>query len=75
MGELTAGLARYFVFYNEERSHQSLDNTTPDVVHQTAIRGGAVIVDKYPRAVEVAEKAALRQCCPDTNDVMPTYPH
>jgi putative transposase len=49
--ELTAGLAKYFVFYNGERPHQSLGNVTPDVIYRTAIGGGAVIVDKYPRAV------------------------
>jgi putative transposase len=69
MGELTAGLARYFVFYNEECPHQSLGYTTPDVVYRTAIGGGAVIVDKYPCAVEVAEKATSGQCGPETNDV------
>jgi putative transposase len=48
--KLTAGLAKYFVFYNGERPHQSLGNVTPDVVYRTAIGGGAEIVDRYPRA-------------------------
>jgi len=52
MGELMAGLAEYFAFYNDERPHQSLGDKTPDVVYRTAKGGGAVIVDKYPRAVE-----------------------
>ena len=52
MGELTVGLAEYFAFYNNERPHQSLGQKTPDVVYRTAIGGGAVIVDKFPRAVE-----------------------
>ena len=52
MSELTAGLAEYFRFYNGERPHQSLGNLTPDVVYQTAVGGGAMIVDKYPRAME-----------------------
>jgi len=52
MGELMAGLAEYFDFYNEERPHQSLGNLTPDVVYRTATGGGAKIVDKYPRGVE-----------------------
>ncbi len=52
MSELTAGLTEYFFFYNGERPHQSLGNLTPDVVYQTAIGGGAVIVDKYPPARE-----------------------
>ncbi len=52
MIELTVGLAEYFTFYNSERPHQSLGQRTPDVVYKTAMGGGAVIVDKYPRAVE-----------------------
>jgi len=47
MGELLIGLTKYFVFYNGERPHQSLENRTPDVVHQSAAGGGAMIVDKY----------------------------
>jgi len=52
MGELMLGLTEYFAFYNGERPHQSLGNMTPDVVYRTAVGGGAVIVDKFPRAVE-----------------------
>ena len=52
MGELTTGLAEYFAFYNGERPHQSLGHQTPDVVYRTARGGGAVIVDKFPRALE-----------------------
>lgn len=52
MIELTAGLAEYFTFYNSERPHQSLGQETPDVVYKTAMGGGAMIVDKYPRAVD-----------------------
>jgi len=48
--ELTAGLAKYFAFYDSERPHQSLGDATPEVVYRTAIGGGAVIVDRYPRA-------------------------
>jgi putative transposase len=51
MGELTVGLAEYFVFYNSERPHQSLGQATPDVVYQTAVGGGAMIVDKFGGAV------------------------
>ena len=51
MGELMVGLAEYFTFYNGERPHQSLGQKTPDVIYRTARGGGAVIVDKYPRAV------------------------
>jgi putative transposase len=52
MGELMVGLADYFAFYNGERPHQSLENKTPDVVYQSAIGGGAMIVDKFGGAVE-----------------------
>ena len=52
MGELMVGLAEYFAFYNGERPHQSLDYKTPDVVYRTAIGGGALILDKFPRATE-----------------------
>jgi putative transposase len=52
MGELMVGLAEYFAFYNGERPHQSLRQRTPEVVYRTATGGGAVIVDKFPRAVE-----------------------
>ncbi len=44
---LLLGLTDYFVFYNEERPHQSLGYETPSVVYQTATGGGAKIVDKY----------------------------
>jgi putative transposase len=52
MGELTVGLTEYFIFYNTERPHQSLGQKTPEVVYRSAIGGGAVIVDKFPRAVD-----------------------
>jgi len=51
MGELLVGLAQYFAFYNGERPHQSLGQTTPEVVYRTAIGGGAMIVDKFGGAV------------------------
>jgi len=44
---LLLGLTEYFIFYNEERRHQSLGYKTPSVVYQTATGGGAKIVDKY----------------------------
>jgi putative transposase len=53
MGELTVGLTEYFIFYNTERPHQSLGQKTPEIVYRSAIGGGAVIVDKFPRAVGV----------------------
>ena len=47
MSDLLIGLTEYFVFYNTERSHQSLGYDTPDQVYRTASGGGARIVDKY----------------------------
>jgi putative transposase len=44
---LLLGLTEYFVFYNTERMHQSLDYSTPDAVYQTARGGGASIVDHF----------------------------
>jgi putative transposase len=52
MGELMANLTEYFNFYNGERPHQSLGNLTPNAVYRTAIGGGAMIVDKYPRTMD-----------------------
>ena len=45
--ELLLGLTEYFVFYNTERTHQSLNYSTPDEVYRTASGGGASIVDKF----------------------------
>jgi putative transposase len=45
--ELLLGLTKYFIFYNGERPHQALKNQTQDVVHKTAIGGGAMILDTY----------------------------
>lgn len=45
--EAQLGLTEYFIFYNRERTHQSLDYKTPDVVYRTASGGGARIVDKF----------------------------
>ena len=52
MSELQAGLKEYFILYNEKRPHQSLGYKTPDVVYQTGIGGGAMMVDKFSRAEE-----------------------
>ena len=46
MADLLLGLTEYFVFYNTERSHQSLGYDTPDQVYCMASGGGAMIVDK-----------------------------
>ncbi|MDD5463499.1 MAG: integrase core domain-containing protein [Methylococcales bacterium] len=47
MQDLLLGLTQYFLFYNEDRRHQSLSYETPDEVYQTAMDGGAKIIDKY----------------------------
>ena len=47
MPELLTGLTEYFMFYNTERTHQSLGYDTPDQVYRTASGGGARMVDKY----------------------------
>ena len=52
MPNLLLGLTHYFLFYNEERQHQSLGYTTPDIVHQTGTGGGAMIVDKFNEPTE-----------------------
>jgi Transposase and inactivated derivatives len=54
MPDLLMGLTDYFVFYNEERCHQSLGYMTPNRVYQTAIGGGAKIVDKFGGARETS---------------------
>jgi putative transposase len=73
--ELLMGLTEYFAFYNAERCHQSLGYRTPDEVYQTAVGGGARIVDKF-RAEEtpfkvIAEiKSGLRRSA--ANDPLPS---
>jgi putative transposase len=57
--ELTLGLSEYFQFYNTERMHQSLGNSTPVVVYRTASGGGAVITDKYPKEEKTNPKLAV----------------
>jgi putative transposase len=52
--ELLMGLTRYFIFYNEERLHQSLGYETPEMVYRTAAGGGAKIVDKFNEATEAS---------------------
>ena len=54
MGELHAGLTRYFAFYNGERPHQALRYQTPDLVYASGKGGGAIIVDKYGKVPESA---------------------
>lgn len=56
--DLLLGLTQYFRFYNQERWHQSLNYKTPDEVYQTAIGGGAMIMDKFNEKADasVSEK-------------------
>jgi putative transposase len=61
MGELLIGLTQYFDFYNGERMHQSLGNKTPDAVYVSAQGGGAMIVDKFPRAEETTSQPGQRR--------------
>ena len=55
--ELLMGLTRYFMFYNEERLHQSLDYKTPEEVYRTATGGGAKIVNKFNTARDTSDSA------------------
>ena len=62
---LLLGLTDYFLFYNGERRHQSLDYTTPNAVYLTATGGGAKIVDRFSSVREVTLSAGeLWQCQP-----------
>lgn len=54
--ELLPGLAEYFVFYNMERTHQSLGYRTPDAVYRTATGGGASIIDKFSERKKLAQE-------------------
>ena len=54
---LLLGLTDYFLFYNGERRHQSLDYTTPNAVYLTATGGGAKIVDRFSSVREVTLSA------------------
>ena len=62
--ELTIGLAQYFALYNGERPHQALGNRTPALVYRSGVGGGALIADKYPRAVEDATSTATSTATP-----------
>lgn len=59
MSELEKGLTEYFLFYNTERFHQSLDYNTPDKVYETSTAGGAIIVDKFKEQKEEKEQKTL----------------
>jgi len=73
--ELLLGLGKYFVFYNTERFHQSLDYLTPDEVYRTASGGGAKIVDKFseketPRMEIEVESGQRRSAASDTVTIL-----
>jgi putative transposase len=64
MNELTLGLTEYFAFYNDERPHQSLSYKTPSNVYQSAMGGGALIVDKFgAAAVSPVPLRSTGGCC------------
>jgi putative transposase len=64
MGELMIGLTGYFAFYNNERAHQALNYRTPADVYQSAIGGGALIVDKFGDTTE-PKSVSLCDCATD----------
>jgi putative transposase len=72
--ELLLGLAEYFVFYNTQRTHQSLDYRTPDEVYRTASGGGARIVDKLSEWGKSRSKTEAKpgQRCPAACDRLPS---
>lgn len=59
--ELHEGLKKYFRDYNNERSHQSLDYSTPVKVYRTASGGGARIVDKYSKKNKQTEELTVKK--------------
>jgi len=61
--ELQLGLTDYFTFYNTERPHQALGNSTPLHVYQTASGGGARIVDKFVERKTTLNSGAAPTCC------------
>ena len=61
MGELLLGLTQYFAFYNQERPHQALGNSTPAQVYASGTGSGALIVDRYgPLQTPIPFTVALR---------------
>jgi putative transposase len=63
MPELQTGMTEYFEFYNTERPHQSLGNSTPHQVYQTSIGGGARIVDKFIERKTTLKTGAAPASC------------
>jgi hypothetical protein len=54
-----SGTTKYFVFYNEELTHQSLENKTPKTVYASASEGNALILDGYLRVQQGLSVALL----------------
>jgi putative transposase len=69
VAELTLGLTEYFVFYNNERPHQSLGNRTPNAVYTDGHGGGASIPDYFGTARD-ASLANTGQRCSAAIEVM-----
>lgn len=60
---LIAGLTEYFVFYNTERPHQTLDYYTPDEVYRTGVGGGVRIADQFNVKQKASSKVETGQRC------------
>lgn len=67
MQDVLMGLTHYFVFYNDERRHQSLGYQTPDVVYRTAASDSAKIVGKFGGALETSSTVPLRSTVDDVS--------
>ena len=63
MPELQLGLTEYFEFYNIERPHQSLGNSTPSRSYHAATGGGARIVDKFVERKTTLKTGAAPVSC------------
>ena len=78
MSELLIGLTEYFVFYNTQRPHQSLNYSTPDNIYQSASGGGASIVDKYRETekshteIELKSETKPGQRCSAVDERLPS---
>ena len=70
MPELHQGLTEYFVFYNTERTHQSLSYCTPEQVYTTASGGGARIVDKFTERKTTLNIGAAPASCLSSGTIL-----
>ena len=73
VSDLLPGLTDYFVFYNTERTHQSLGYATPDKVYCTANGGGARIVDKYNEKEELDQKIEIQKEAENRGSAVPLH--